>query len=158
MAIATNRPDGWPQATMVGYVNDVFMLYCFVARNSQKYANVLRDPLIRSKSKPSTGLHTDRFAGLKEQVPVWSPDWGSVGRFCQAILADAGKASLRASSSAFSQRALARPASAIHVMRFAFHLRYHVHFAPSRRTRSGDDRHARLLFGFLPRARNAWQL
>ena len=44
------------------------------------------------------------------------------------------------------------------VMRFAFHLRYHVHFAPSRRTRSGDDRHARLLFGFLPRARNAWQL
>ena len=46
MAIATNRPDGWPQATMVGYVNDVFMLYCFVARNSQKYANVLRDPRV----------------------------------------------------------------------------------------------------------------
>ena len=43
MTIATNRPDGWPQATMVGYVNDGFLLYCFVARNTQKYANILRD-------------------------------------------------------------------------------------------------------------------
>jgi general stress protein 26 len=43
MTIATNRPDGWPQATMVGYVNDGFLLYCFVARNSQKHANILRD-------------------------------------------------------------------------------------------------------------------
>jgi general stress protein 26 len=46
MTIATNRPDGWPQATMVGYVNDGFLLYCFVARNAQKYANILRDPRI----------------------------------------------------------------------------------------------------------------
>ena len=44
MAIATNRADGWPQVTMVGYVNDVFLLYFFVARNTQKYANILRDP------------------------------------------------------------------------------------------------------------------
>lgn len=43
MAIATNRPDGWPQATMVGYVNDGFMIYCFVARNTQKHANIKRD-------------------------------------------------------------------------------------------------------------------
>ena len=46
MTIATNRPDGWPQATMVGYVNDGYLLYCFVARNTQKYANILRDPRI----------------------------------------------------------------------------------------------------------------
>jgi general stress protein 26 len=46
MTIATNRPDGWPQATMVGYVNDGFLLYCYVARNAQKYANVLRDPRV----------------------------------------------------------------------------------------------------------------
>src|SRR5208282_4937658 len=46
MTIATNRPDGWPQATMVGYVNDGFLLYCFVARNAQKYANIQRDPRI----------------------------------------------------------------------------------------------------------------
>jgi general stress protein 26 len=43
MTIATNRPDGWPQATMVGYVNDGFLLYCFIARNSQKHRNLLRD-------------------------------------------------------------------------------------------------------------------
>lgn len=46
MTIATNRPDGWPQATMVGYVNDGYLLYCFVARNTQKYANIQRDPRI----------------------------------------------------------------------------------------------------------------
>jgi hypothetical protein len=34
MTLATNRPDGWPQATMVGYVNDGFLQYCFVARNA----------------------------------------------------------------------------------------------------------------------------
>lgn len=46
MTIATNRPDGWPQATIVGYVNDGFLLYCFVARNTQKYANIQRDPRV----------------------------------------------------------------------------------------------------------------
>src|SRR5262249_50173551 len=46
MTIATNRPDGWPQATMVGYVNDGLLLYCFVARDSQKHANILRDPRV----------------------------------------------------------------------------------------------------------------
>ncbi len=46
MTIATNRPDGWPQATMVGYVNDGFLLYCFAARNAQKYANIVRDPRV----------------------------------------------------------------------------------------------------------------
>jgi general stress protein 26 len=46
MTIATNRPDGWPQATIVGYVNDGFLLYSFVANNAQKYANILRDSRI----------------------------------------------------------------------------------------------------------------
>lgn len=46
MALATNRPDGWPQVTQVGYVNDGFLLYCFVARDSQKHANILRDPRV----------------------------------------------------------------------------------------------------------------
>jgi hypothetical protein len=46
MTIATNRTDGWPQATMVGYLNDGFLLYCFVARNAQKYANIRRDPRV----------------------------------------------------------------------------------------------------------------
>ena len=32
MTMATLRPDGWPQATMVGYLNDGFLSICFVAR------------------------------------------------------------------------------------------------------------------------------
>jgi Pyridoxamine 5'-phosphate oxidase len=44
MTIATNRPDGWPQATVVGYANDGLIIYCFIARDSQKFANITRDP------------------------------------------------------------------------------------------------------------------
>jgi nitroimidazol reductase NimA-like FMN-containing flavoprotein (pyridoxamine 5'-phosphate oxidase superfamily) len=43
MAIATLRPDGWPQATMVSYANDGLLLYFIISRASQKYANIQRD-------------------------------------------------------------------------------------------------------------------
>ena len=46
MTIATNRPDGWPQATVVCYANEALVLYCFVARNSQKFANIHNDPRV----------------------------------------------------------------------------------------------------------------
>ena len=46
MTIATNREDGWPQATMVGYVNDGLIIYCLISRDSQKYANITRDPRV----------------------------------------------------------------------------------------------------------------
>ncbi len=46
MTIATNRPDGWPQATVVGYANDGLIVYCLVASDSQKYANIMRDPRV----------------------------------------------------------------------------------------------------------------
>jgi general stress protein 26 len=46
MAVGTNRPDGWPQVTTVGYVNDGFLLYCFVAARCQKHQNILRDPRV----------------------------------------------------------------------------------------------------------------
>jgi general stress protein 26 len=46
MSIATNRPDGWPQATIVGYANDGLIIYCFVGRDSQKFANIIRDPRV----------------------------------------------------------------------------------------------------------------
>jgi len=46
MTLATNRPDGWPQATVVGYANDGLKIYCFVARLSQKYSNIIRDPRV----------------------------------------------------------------------------------------------------------------
>lgn len=46
MTLATNRPDGWPQATAVGYANDELTIYCFVTRLSQKYSNIVRDPRV----------------------------------------------------------------------------------------------------------------
>lgn len=43
MAIATLRPDGWPQATMVGYANEDLLLYFVISRAGQKFANIERD-------------------------------------------------------------------------------------------------------------------
>jgi nitroimidazol reductase NimA-like FMN-containing flavoprotein (pyridoxamine 5'-phosphate oxidase superfamily) len=43
MTIATLRPDGWPQATTVGYVNEGLMLYFLCGLDSQKAANLVRD-------------------------------------------------------------------------------------------------------------------
>src|SRR5499427_927719 len=43
MTIATLRPDGWPQATTVGYVNDGLTLYFLCGPESQKAANLARD-------------------------------------------------------------------------------------------------------------------
>jgi general stress protein 26 len=46
LSVATLRPDGWPQATMVGFVHDDLTLYFAVARTSQKLANIQRDPRV----------------------------------------------------------------------------------------------------------------
>jgi nitroimidazol reductase NimA-like FMN-containing flavoprotein (pyridoxamine 5'-phosphate oxidase superfamily) len=43
MTVATNRPDGWPQATTVGYVNDGLTIYFLCSPQSQKAANLARD-------------------------------------------------------------------------------------------------------------------
>ena len=43
MSVATNRPDGWPQATTVGYVNDGLVLYFLCGPESQKAHNLARD-------------------------------------------------------------------------------------------------------------------
>jgi len=46
MTIATNRADGWPQATVVGYGNDGLIIYCRISSNSQKHQNITRDPRV----------------------------------------------------------------------------------------------------------------
>jgi nitroimidazol reductase NimA-like FMN-containing flavoprotein (pyridoxamine 5'-phosphate oxidase superfamily) len=43
MTIATLRPDGWPQATTVGYVNDGLTLYFLCGPDSQKARNLALD-------------------------------------------------------------------------------------------------------------------
>ena len=43
MTVATIRPDGWPQATTVGYVSQGLTLYFICGPDSQKARNVARD-------------------------------------------------------------------------------------------------------------------
>ncbi|HZM33116.1 MAG TPA: pyridoxamine 5'-phosphate oxidase family protein [Burkholderiales bacterium] len=43
MTIATLRPDGWPQATTVGYANEGLTLYFLCGLDSQKATNLARD-------------------------------------------------------------------------------------------------------------------
>src|SRR5262249_51287495 len=46
MTVATNRPDGWLQATTVVYVNDGLTIYFLCSPQSQKAANLARDDRI----------------------------------------------------------------------------------------------------------------
>jgi PPOX class probable F420-dependent enzyme len=43
MTVATLRPDGWPQATTVGYANDGLAIYFLCGLESQKAKNLARD-------------------------------------------------------------------------------------------------------------------
>lgn len=43
MTIATLRPDGWPQATTVGYVHDDLTLWFLCGLDSQKSKNLAHD-------------------------------------------------------------------------------------------------------------------
>jgi nitroimidazol reductase NimA-like FMN-containing flavoprotein (pyridoxamine 5'-phosphate oxidase superfamily) len=43
MTIATLRPDGWPQATTVGYVNEGTTIWFLCGLESQKAKNLARD-------------------------------------------------------------------------------------------------------------------
>lgn len=43
LAIATVRPDGWPQNTIVGYSNDGMTIYFMILRASQKFHNISED-------------------------------------------------------------------------------------------------------------------
>lgn len=46
MAVATLRADGWPQTTMTGYIHYGLVLYFAISRDSQKLANMTRDPRV----------------------------------------------------------------------------------------------------------------
>lgn len=80
MTVATVRPDGWPQATTVGYADDGLTLYFVCAKDSQKAANIARDDRISVTIDSDT---TDPMAieGLSmaaRATPVGDP--GEVGR------------------------------------------------------------------------------
>lgn len=55
MTIATLRPDGWPQATTVGYGNDGLTLYFLCGPDSQKATNLARDDRVSLTIDDDTG-------------------------------------------------------------------------------------------------------
>jgi hypothetical protein len=66
MAISTVRPDGWPQTTIVGYVNDELVVYFLIFRSGQKFANIAHDRRVSiavGKEPPNIRLSEAVFAG-----------------------------------------------------------------------------------------------
>ena len=83
MSIATVRPDGWPQNTIVGYANDGWRLYFLIYRTSQKFENISRDNRVSVSvgHEPSELRHIKAvYAGccarevtdLKERSHAWT--------------------------------------------------------------------------------------
>ena len=60
MTIATVRPDGYPQATTVGYVHDDVKIYFGTAADSQKARNIARC----DKVSLTVNLPYDRWEGI----------------------------------------------------------------------------------------------
>lgn len=87
MALATLRPDGWPQATMVNFANEGLLLYFIISRQSQKYANITRDSRVsivvgRDFEDPSQIRALSIAANASE---VWDP--GQRERAIKLVLA-----------------------------------------------------------------------
>jgi nitroimidazol reductase NimA-like FMN-containing flavoprotein (pyridoxamine 5'-phosphate oxidase superfamily) len=55
MTIATLRPDGWPQATTVGYGNEGLTIYFLCGPDSQKAENLARDNRVSITIDDDTG-------------------------------------------------------------------------------------------------------
>jgi len=83
MSLATVRPDGWPQATMVGYAHDDLTLYFAVARTSQKLANIQHDSRVSIAIGHGAGKDTRGISLAARVVEV--TDYDEVARL-NAIL------------------------------------------------------------------------
>jgi len=81
MTIATLRPDGWPQATTVGYVNEGLTLWFLCGLESQKARNLAHDdrvsltvdhdtPDIMSITGPSVAARAKRVNDRAEAEKV----------------------------------------------------------------------------------------
>jgi hypothetical protein len=82
MAISTVRPDGWPQTTIVGYVNRGFEIFFLIFRSSQKYQNIKHDDRVsiavaaEPESLPElkavyAGGHAVEITDRAERDEVW---------------------------------------------------------------------------------------
>jgi nitroimidazol reductase NimA-like FMN-containing flavoprotein (pyridoxamine 5'-phosphate oxidase superfamily) len=109
MTIATVRPDGWPQATTVGYAPDGLNLYFLCAPDSQKAKNLANDDRVsltidhdtdqvmdieglsmaahcrrvkdKAEAKKAMGLLMARYAEQKE-LPLSTPKPEDAAIFC----------------------------------------------------------------------------
>jgi nitroimidazol reductase NimA-like FMN-containing flavoprotein (pyridoxamine 5'-phosphate oxidase superfamily) len=82
MSIATVRPDGWPQSTIVGYANEGWRLYFLIYRTSQKFENIAHDDrvsvsvghesrMLREIKAVYAGCHAREVTDLKERGHAW---------------------------------------------------------------------------------------
>ena len=82
MTIATVRPDGWPQTTIVGYANEGWSLYFLIYRTSQKFENIARDDRVsisvghepgslRDIKAVYAGCHAHEVTDLAERSRAW---------------------------------------------------------------------------------------
>ena len=82
MSIATVRPDGWPQSTIVGYANEGWRLYFLIYRTSQKFENISHDDrvsvsvgheprMLRDIKAVYAGCHAREVTDLKERGHAW---------------------------------------------------------------------------------------
>ena len=83
MSIATVRPDGWPQSTIVGYANEGWRLYFLIYRTSQKFENIRLDNRVSVSvgNEPHTlrdikavyaGCHASEVTDLAERSRAWN--------------------------------------------------------------------------------------
>ncbi|HWA88772.1 MAG TPA: pyridoxamine 5'-phosphate oxidase family protein [Rhizomicrobium sp.] len=87
LTLATLRPDGWPQATIVGYANDGLRVYFMISRQSQKWTNLVRDPRVSIAIGADTKdpMAIDGLSMAARAVEVTDP--GELGRARAAMLA-----------------------------------------------------------------------
>ena len=82
MAISTVRPDGWPQTTVVGYVNRGWEITFMIFRKGQKFANIAQNDRISIAvtEEPSelsqlqavyAGAHAHEITDEKERQEAW---------------------------------------------------------------------------------------
>jgi PPOX class probable F420-dependent enzyme len=108
ITVATIRPDGWPQATTVSFVSDGLNLYFGTWTQSQKIANIKRDPRVSvTANAPYTSWDTIRSLSLAgEAALVTAP--AEQARVGELMMKRFGAELVKQSNIDMSQTALVR--------------------------------------------------
>lgn len=86
LTVATVREDGWPQATVVNFVNDDLGIYFGTAPHSQKIGNIVRDPRVSVTVTPGheTSKDIQALSLAAKAEPV--TDAGELSRVADLVL------------------------------------------------------------------------